>query len=124
MARQEQKTGLALPMLQRFSFTGQWSVMLLLAGGISTFTALVAAWNVKISGLQLSGYTVVFSIKLALLAIMLAIAAMNRFIFMRQLERRSAGVFLLQRMVLIECVLGVLIIAASTVLGSQAPPAA
>jgi len=120
----ETQHALALPVLQRFSFVGQWSVVLLLAGGLSTLAALLAAWNVKASGLQLSGYSIVLSVKLALLAIMLAIAIVNRFILMRQLERRRAGVFLLQRMVLIECVLGVLIIAAATVLGSQAPPAA
>jgi putative copper resistance protein D len=122
VARQEQETSLALPMLQRFSFVGQWTVVLLLAGGLSTLAALIAAWNIKVSGLQLSGYSVALFVKLALLAIMRAIAVINRFILMPQLERRRTGVSLLRRMVLIECVLGALIIAAATVLGSQAPP--
>jgi putative copper resistance protein D len=122
VARQNGQTNLTLTVLHRFSFVGQWTVVLLLAGGLSTLAFLIPAWNVKVSGLQLSGYSIALFVKLALLAIMLAIALINRFVLMPQLERRGSNVSLLQRMVLIECILGVLIIAAATVLGSQAPP--
>jgi copper resistance protein D len=122
VARQEQEASQALPVLQRFSFIGQWTVVLLLAGGFSTFAILISAWNVKVSGLQLSGYVVALFVKLALVAIMLAIAVTNRFVLMPQLERRRTGIRLMQRMVIIECLLGVLIMATATVLSSQAPP--
>jgi putative copper resistance protein D len=121
-ARKKQETNLALPMLERFSFMGQWTVVLLLAGGFSTLAALIAAWNMKVSGLQINGYSATLFVKLALLALMLAIAIINRCILIPRLERGPAVLLLLQRMVFIECILGLLIIAAATVLGSQAPP--
>jgi putative copper resistance protein D len=121
-ARQKRNASLALPVLRRFSRMGQWTVILIVAGGVSTLAALMAAWNIGVSGLSQAGYSAALFVKLALLAVMLAIAAVNRFVLMPRLERPGAGITLLQRMIFIECTLGTFVIAAAVVLGGQAPP--
>jgi copper resistance protein D len=121
-ASKNQRATATLPALWRFSVMGQWAVILLLAAGFATLASLIAAWNISISGLWRTDYSLALFVKLTLLAAMVVIAAVNRFILMPRLDRPEARVTLLQRMIFIECMLGVLIIAAAAVLGGQAPP--
>jgi hypothetical protein len=121
-ARQKQEEVPTLPTLHWFSFIGQWAVAIILVGGASTLAALVAAWNIKFSDLYLSDYGLALLVKLALLGIMLVIAGVNRFVLLPRLERGAGQLGLLRQMVLAECILGALVIAAGTTLSRLPPP--
>lgn len=112
----------ALPMLYGFSFMGQWAVAILIIGGVSTLAVLIAAWHIKLGNLPMTAYTFTLLIKLALLAVALAFAAVNRFVLIPALEEGTARIARLQQTVLAECLLGALIVAAAAVLSRLPPP--
>lgn len=122
LSRVTQAQDRTIPLLRRFSFVGRRAVAVILVGGVSTLAVLMAAWKVSADGLLLSDYGVVLIVKLALLAVMLGIAGLNRFVLMPGVEKGAAHPGLLRKTIFAECLLGALIIAAATALSRSPPP--
>lgn len=112
--------------LHGFSGVGTLAVTLLVA------TGLVNAWFLvgpdRIGALAETLYGQLLLVKLALVALMLALAAANRFRLTPALGRRLAGpdqaLAALRRSVAVETAAGLLVLAAVAWLGTLAPPAA
>jgi len=112
----------ALPVLNGFSFMGQWAVAILIIGGVSALAVLIAARHVNLSSLQAGPYVLTLSIKFVLLVIMLAIAGINRFVLIPAMERGSGDAGRLYKLVYAEALLGALVVGAATILSHLPPP--
>jgi copper transport protein len=109
----------AAAIVQRFSRIAVWSVAALVAAGIG-----IAALQVgTIAALFESDYGQTLLLKLALVAALLLLAALNKLRLTPRLEAATHGAANALRIsIAIECVLAFAIIAASAVLGTSPPP--
>jgi putative copper resistance protein D len=112
----------SIKVLRSFSFHGQWMVGLLLLGGFATLAVLMGAWGVSVQALAASLYGDTLIVKHSLIAAMVAVAAVNRFILLPRLEMGRARVSDLRWTVGLECVLAALVIAAAITLSQTPPP--
>ena len=109
--------GEATILLRRFSAIAVVAVPLLIAAGIF----MASAWIATPGALAASPYGRLLTIKAGLVAVLLGLAAVNRFHLMRQLGRRPAEVLArLRRTIAAEIVVGMAVVVA-TVLLSQTP---
>ncbi|MGB7918371.1 MAG: CopD family protein [Rhodomicrobium sp.] len=114
--------GGSLKVLRSFSFHGQWMVGLLLLGGFATLGVLMGAWGVTVQALSASLYGHTLIVKHSLIAVMVVVAGVNRFILLPRLETGRARVSDLRWTVGLECVLAALVIAAAITLSQTPPP--
>ncbi len=112
-----------LRILYRFSAMGMAAVTLIVASGITNAAFRVAG---SFGKLFYTAYGDVLCAKLALVALMLALAYFNRFVALPRLRRGSgegiAQAKALTRNVAAELALGVLVLGAAAVLGVTPPP--
>jgi copper resistance protein D len=113
-----------LPALRSFSVTGQWTVAALILGGTAALGVLMGNWQISIRALGASSYGETLIVKHALVTIMLAIAAINRFVLLPGLTSGTAHMSQMRRAILLECALGALAIAAGITLSQSQPPEA
>lgn len=109
----------AASVLKRFSPAG-----MLLVGGIAATGAVNTCFLLGFPPSLAGTYGRVLLVKVALFLLMAAVASVNRFHFMPQLERAEmtrAGYRSLSRSILIEMLLGLLILADVSVLGTLNP---
>jgi putative copper resistance protein D len=118
----DQTRRVSLNILSRYSLMGMVAVPLIIMTGMAN-TAFHA---VSLSKLLHSTYGDVLLIKLSLVAGMLALAYVNRFVAMPRLRTvpltETAEIFRLRRRVGFELILGVLVIGIAAVLGITPPP--
>ena len=111
-------------MLTRFSGIGYLAVAVLVASGLVNSRYLVGS----IDGLWTSAYGRLLVLKLALFGAMAALAGANRFWITPRLRASDAGsvepwLKRIRQHVAIELVLGVLVVAVVSLLGTLEPPA-
>ncbi len=114
--------GGSLKVLRSFSFHGQWMVGLLLLGGFATLGVLMGAWGVTVQALSASLYGDTLIVKHSLIAVMVVVAGVNRFILLPRLETGRARVSDLRWTISLECVLAALVLAAAVTLSQTPPP--
>jgi len=112
----------SIKVLRSFSFHGQWMVGLLLLGGFATLAVLMGAWGVSLQALSASLYGDTLIVKHSLIAAMVVVAAVNRFILLPQLETGGARISDIRWTIGLECVLAALGIAAAITLSQTPPP--
>jgi putative copper resistance protein D len=112
----------SIKVLRSFSFHGQWMVALLLLGGFATLAVLMGAWGVTVQALSASLYGDTLIVKHSLIAAMIVVAAVNRFILLPRLETGRARISDLRWTIGLECVLAALVIAAAITLSQTPPP--
>jgi copper resistance protein D len=112
----------AVRLLRSFSLMGQLTVGTLILGGFATLIVLMGAWHVTVQVLTASNYGQALIVKHALIAAMLVIAGVNRFVLLQRLEAGTARVSQMRRAILLECALAVLVIAAGVTLSQSPPP--
>ena len=112
----------SIKVLRSFSFHGLWMVGLLLLGGFATLGVLMGAWQVSVQALSTSLYGDTLIVKHSLIAAMVVVAAVNRFILLPRLETGRARVSDLRWTIGLECVLAALVIAAAITLSQTPPP--
>jgi putative copper resistance protein D len=119
----EEARNLALDILSRFSLLGMISATLLVASGVANAGFHVGGSFGKLLD---SDYGDVLLKKIAIVAAMLALAYLHRFILMPRLRAASlkgmTQIVTLSRSVALETALSVLILGASAVLGITMPP--
>ena len=103
--------------VRRFSDVGIVIVVLLVASGAVNSWFLIGSWH----GLWHSDYGHVLIIKIVLVAIMIAIAAVNRLVLVGRIDQPGIAARLARR-VLAEQLLGLVILAAASLLGTLPPP--
>lgn len=110
--------------IRQFHTVGLLAVLVLVASGLANSWFLVGS----LSNLVETPYGQVLLLKLALFALMLVLAARNRFVATPRLQRslnvaaqQGSAIRLLQTQVSAELVLGVLVAAAVSLLGTMAP---
>lgn len=103
--------------LRRFSALAIPAVALVVISGAANALAIVPDWA-AFAGTR---YGVLLIVKVALAAAMIALALLNRLIFVPQLERNSAAARNLRRSIAAEIVLGAIVLAIVGVLGLSAP---
>jgi len=107
------------PVLERFSSVGLAAVLAILFGGAINVAAHGIPWP---SMLLDSGWGRMLLVKLALVAAMIALACVNRFLLMPRLSRGEASAFpALLRSVVFEQVLAVTVLAVTATLGILDP---
>jgi putative copper resistance protein D len=105
--------------LRRFSTLGMFAIALILAGGLINAWA---RWN-SLEDLVASAWGKVLIAKLLGFAILIALAAMNRFVLMQRFATDAPARNRLLRNVMAEQAGGVAILAAAAMLGVLPPPA-
>jgi putative copper resistance protein D len=103
--------------LHRFSAMGMLAVAAILLSGIVNAILQLGSFGALFG----TRYGLVLIVKIAVFAIMLVFAAMNRFRLVPALERDSAPLAHLRRNVLAEQLLGLLVLLAVAVLGTLSP---
>ena len=111
----------SIKVLRSFSFHGQWMVGRS-SGEFATLAVLMGAWGVSVQALSASLYGDTLIVKHSLIAVMVVIAGVNRFILLPRLETGRARVSDLRWTVGLECVLAALVIAAAITLSQTPPP--
>jgi putative copper export protein len=81
-------------------------------------------WQVSIRALGASSYGEALIVKHVLVTVMLAIAAINRFVLLPGLKSGTFHNSRMRHAILLECALGVLAIAAGITLSQSQPPEA
>ena len=114
--------GGSLKVLRSFSFHGQWMVGLLLLGGFATLGVLMGAWGVTVQALSASLYGDTLIVKHSLIAVMVVVAGVNRFILLPRLETGRVRISDIRWTISLECVLAALVIAAAITLSQTPPP--
>jgi putative copper resistance protein D len=114
--------GGSLKVLRSFSFHGQWMVGLLLLGGFATLAVLMGAWGVTVQALSASLYGDTLIVKHSLIAVMVVVAGVNRFILLPRLETGRVRIADIRWTISLECVLAALVIAAAITLSQTPPP--
>lgn len=114
--------GGSLKVLRSFSFHGQWMVGLLLLGGFATLAVLMGAWGVTVQALSASLYGDTLIAKHSLIAVMVVVAGVNRFILLPRLETGMVRIADIRWTISLECVLAALVIAAAITLSQTPPP--
>ncbi len=112
----------SIKVLRSFSFHGQWMVALLLLGGFATLGVLMGAWRVTVQALSASLYGDALIVKHSLIAAMVVVAGVNRFILLPRLETGRVRISDLRWTIGLECVLAALVIAAAITLSQTPPP--
>ncbi|HSV19424.1 MAG TPA: copper homeostasis membrane protein CopD [Casimicrobiaceae bacterium] len=105
-------------MIARFSHVGIAAVCVVLLSGLGNALFRVPAW----SALVATAYGQVLLAKLALVTLMLALAAYNRFILTPRLRQRDDAVRALGRSAQGELVAGIVVLVLVAVLGITPPP--
>jgi putative copper resistance protein D len=108
--------------LRSFSLPGQCMVALLLLGGFATLGVLMGAWQVSVQALSASPYGRTLIVKHSLIAVMVVVAGVNRFILLPRLETGNASMSDMRRTIGLECALAALVIAAAITLSQSPPP--
>lgn len=112
-----------LALLSRFSLMGMVAVTLIIVTGVANAAFRVAG---DFDKFFFTAYGDVLIVKVALVAVMLALAYMNRFMVMPRLRRSGAQspvmIAGLRASIAAEWVLGLLVLAAAAVLGITPPP--
>jgi copper resistance protein D len=114
--------GGSIKVLRSFSFHGQWMVGLLLLGGFATLAVLMSAWGVSVQALSTSSYGDTLIVKHSLIAVMVVVAGVNRFILLPRLETGTVRIADIRWTISLECVLAALVIAAAVTLSQTPPP--
>ena len=107
--------------LSRYSAIAVAAVSMIVVSGIAN-TAFHAGGNVSV--FLFSSYGAVLLAKLSLVAAMLVLASINRVILMPRLKGDRDGLtsHTLERIILLECVCGLLVLGAAAILGITPPP--
>ncbi len=108
----------AVPLLHRFSAYGTIAVVLVLATGVINSVALVGTFGALVS----PDYGWTLLVKIALVAVMLALAAFNRLRLLPRLTHEVAYARRLRQSIVLELVLGIAVVLAASLLGTLAPP--
>lgn len=101
--------------LMRFSRLGVGCVLIIAATGVVQSVSMVGSW----SGLFLTRYGQYVALKCLLFALMLLLAALNRFHWTPKVDHQPAGIFITLG---IEAGVGGLLLVIAALLSSQAPP--
>jgi putative copper resistance protein D len=115
---------LSVRLLRSFSWMGQITVALLLLGGFATLLTLLGLWNITMEAFLASHYGSILIAKHSLIAAILVVAAINRFVLLPRLGAGTARLSQMRQAILLECILAALVIAAGTVLSQSQPPEA
>ena len=103
---------------RRFAFFGTVAVALVVASGIVDGLFLVGG----VSDLVTTAYGLVLLAKLALVGGMLLCAALNRLVFVPKLTPETDALMWIRRSVTAEIGLGLMVLAAASLLGTMQPP--
>ena len=82
----------------------------------------MGAWQVSVQALSASPYGRTLIVKHGLIAVMVVVAGVNRFILLPRLETGRARMSDMRRTIGLECALAALVIAAAIALSQSPPP--
>jgi copper resistance protein D len=103
--------------LQRFSGLGHFAVAAVIASGIINVALVLGHWPTAVS----SPYQLLLLLKMALVAVMVGLAIVNRYVLVPRLKNNEAALRSLRRSTLVELVLGVCVVALVSLFGTLPP---
>ena len=103
--------------LQRFSGLGHLAVAAVIASGLVNVALVLDRWPTDTS----SPYQLLLLLKMALVAMMVGLAIVNRYVLVPNLENSEAALRGLRLSTLVELALGVCVVALVSVFGNLAP---
>ncbi len=105
-------------LVRRFSWIGTVAVAAILLSGVINTSLRIGSWR----DLAMTDYGRILTLKLGLLAVMLALAGVNRFALTPRISALSGAIHSIRQNALLELLLGILILGAAAALGSEPPP--
>ncbi|MDH6233242.1 putative copper resistance protein D [Mesorhizobium soli] len=103
--------------LQRFSGLGHFAVAAVIASGIINVALVLGRWPTNVS----SPYQLLLLLKMGLVAVMVGLAIVNRYVLVPSLKNSENALRSLRRSTLLELALGVCVVAVVSLFGTLPP---